>query len=60
VLAIVVVRIYVRRSLVLKLKTSLFESLDNLLSVTKWDENVISKVCCDEEDGSVIQSAMII
>jgi hypothetical protein len=58
VLAIVVVWIHVRRSLVLELKTSLFESLDNLLPMTAWNENVIGKVCCDEEDRSAIRSAM--
>jgi hypothetical protein len=60
VLAVVVVRIYVTRCLVLELKTTLFQCLDDMFSVTEWDENIVCKVCGDEEYGSTIQSAITI
>jgi hypothetical protein len=52
-----VVWVDIGRGLVLKLETALFQRLDNLLSMSVWHEDVVGKVCGDEEDGSVIQSA---
>jgi hypothetical protein len=52
-----VVWIDITRGLVFELEATFFQRLDNLLSMSQWHENVIGKVCCDKEDGSVIQSA---
>jgi hypothetical protein len=57
VFAAMVVWVDIGRGLVLKLETALFQRLDNLLSMSVWHEDVVGKVCGDEEDGSVIQSA---
>jgi hypothetical protein len=59
VLATMVVWVDIGRSLVLKLETTFFQRLDNLLPMFQWHKDIVCKVRCDEEDGSVIQSALL-
>lgn len=58
-LAAVVIRVDIRRGLVLESESSLLQSFNYLLSMSCWNEDVVGKIRCDEENGSTAQSAVV-